>query len=149
LSEFELSSYKFLHTLKLQINAIDDFIDKAGHEFLSKKLTDAQIEANKKKLLQNLTAIETDLKLEQDAFLQDILASYRKDLISLGYDLEEIRVNKLASRHGNYNKIAKKARKQVLAFPEQWHEKSRPLLQQTGCGCDNDRLQESCTEAGR
>jgi amino acid transporter len=124
LSEFELSSYKFLHTLKLQISTIDDFIDKSGHEFLNMKLTDLQIEQSKTKLLKDLNTIEKDLKLEQNNFLQDFLASYRRDIISLGYDLEEIRVNKLAARHGNFNKLAKKARRQVLAFPEQWHEKA-------------------------
>jgi amino acid transporter len=124
LSEFELSSYKFLNTLKEQINAIDDFIDKSGYQFLNKNLTNLQVEKSKTKLLKDLLEIETDINKEKNSFRQKILASYRKDIIRLGYDLEEIRVNKLAKKHSNTNKVAKKARKQALAFPEQWHEKA-------------------------
>jgi len=124
LSDFEMNSYKFLHTLKLQISAIDDFIDKTGYNFLNKKLTKLQIEKSKTSLLNNLQNIAKDQKHEESKFLQNLLASFRRDIISMGYDLEEIRVNKLASKHGKMNKVARVAKKEVIAFPEQWHEKA-------------------------
>jgi len=124
LSDFEMSSYKFLHTLKQQIHSIDAFIDKSGHALLDKKLTKLQIEKSKTDLLKELQKIEIDLKMESDKFLQDLRASFRRDLISLGYDLEEIRVNRLASKHGHVNAVARKAKKEIFTFPEQWHEKA-------------------------
>jgi amino acid transporter len=124
LSEFELSSYKFLHTLKQQIQSIDAFIDKSGHEFLGKKLTDLKIEKQKSSLLKTLVSIESEQRNEQKRFQQELLASFRRDIIRMGYDLEEIRVNKLAGSHDNVIKLSRKARKQVLSFPEQWHEKA-------------------------
>ncbi len=124
LSEFELWSYKFLHSFKTQINAIDDFIDKSGHGFINKKLTNLQIEKSRTQLLSNLQQVDAEINHEQNQFRKSLLASFRNELISLGYDLEEVQVNKLASKNGRMNKIARKARKEILAFPEIWHEKA-------------------------
>jgi amino acid transporter len=124
LSEFEVWSYKFLHKLKLQINTIDDFIDKTGYSFLNKKLTDQEIENATALLISDMQAVEDQINHEQQQFLNSLLASYRRDIIALGYNLEEIQVNKLASRTSKINKVTRKAKKQVIAFPDLWHEKA-------------------------
>jgi amino acid transporter len=124
LSEFEIWSYKFLHSLKTQINTIDDFVDKSGHSYISKKLTDLQVEKGRAQMLKVLQQVEAEINHEQKQFRQSLLASFRRELINLGYDLEEVQVNKLASGTGKLGKISRKARKQVLAFPDIWHEKA-------------------------
>lgn len=124
LSEFEIWSYKFLHRLKLQINTIDDFIDKSGHRFMNKKITNHEIENATTQLTNDMQQVEDEINHEQQQFLSSLLASYRRDIIALGYNLEEIHVNKLASRTSRIQKVTKKAKRQVLGFPDFWHEKA-------------------------
>lgn len=124
LSEFEVWSYKFLHNLKQQIAAIDEMIDQTGYAYLNKNLTEAQIEKTSATLLENLDDIETGINDEKRKFLNNLLASYRRDIVNLGYNLEEIHVNRIAHKAGKYVKLAKKAKKQIAQFPESWHEKA-------------------------
>ena len=124
LSEFEVWSYKFLHMLKLQINTIDDFIDKTGYSFLNKKITDQEIETATNQLIADMQQVEDEINHEQQQFLRSLLASYRRDIIALGYSLEEIQVKKLSTRTLKISQVTKKAKKQVLDFPDFWHEKA-------------------------
>lgn len=121
---FEMWSYKFIQSLKTQISAIDDFIDQTGYKFVSEKLTKMQFEKEKIKLLNELKQIDTEVKHQQTNLLKTLLASFRREIVNLGYNLENINVNKLIKRAKVVEKIASRARKQILAFPESWSEKA-------------------------
>lgn len=123
MADFEIWSYKFINELKTQINAIDDFIDTLGHQFVGERLTKLQIEKPRTSLLNRIQQVEIDVKSKQASLLQNLKMSYRKDLIAMGYDMEEINVNRLIGKN-NLSKIAVKAKKEVMVFPEQWSEKA-------------------------
>lgn len=124
LVNFEIWSFKFIHTLKTQINAIDDFIDQTGHKFVNQKLTKLHVEKAKTKLLTDILLIENEIKLQQQNLMQTTLASFRREIVSMGYDMEDINANRLAKRKKLVAKLAAKSKKQILAFPENWSEKS-------------------------
>ncbi len=124
LSNFEIWSYKFIHSLKTQINAIDEYIDQSGLKYINEELTTLQIEQAKTKLLLEVQQIEHTIIQEQTKIMQSLLSSYRKEIIRLGYDLEEIHVNKIARQNRMVSKVIGKARKHILAFPEQWFDKA-------------------------
>ncbi|MCG8309524.1 MAG: amino acid permease [Cytophagales bacterium] len=122
--KFETWSYKFIHSLKTQINAIDDFIDQTGYKFVVEKLTKLQFEKAKTELLKELQQIEKDVKQQQTNLLKILLASFRREIVNLGYSLENIHINKQAKRKRIVEKVASRARKEILSFPEQWSEKA-------------------------
>ena len=124
LANFEIWSFKFIHTLKTLINSIDDFIDQTGHVLVNEKLTKLQVEKAKTKLLRNILLVENDLKNQQQKLLQTTLASFRREIVSMGYDMENIDANKLIKGKKLVGKLATKSRKQILSFPENWSEKS-------------------------
>ena len=74
LSEFEVWSYNFLHALKTQINAIDDFIDQSGVRFMNNELNKAEIDNTKTRLLKEILQIEKDIKNKQNNVMQELLA---------------------------------------------------------------------------
>ncbi len=123
LNQFESWSYQFIYELKNQINAIDDFINQSGANFISEKLTVLQIEKAKTKLLNEVQKIEMEVKVEQNNIIQNLLSSFRREIVGMGYDLEEVNVNQLIRHKTRISKIVGKARKLVLAFPEQWYDK--------------------------
>ena len=124
LQSFEIWSYKFIHALKNEISAIDDYIDQTGYKFVNEKLTKLDIEKGKTKLLKEVQQMEEEIKQQQTNLLQTILASFRREIVSLGYDLEEINVNKLTKRKQLLAKVALKVKKQIISFPESWSEKA-------------------------
>jgi len=124
LSDFEVWSYNFLHALKTQINAIDDFIDQTGSKFVKDELSKPEIEKAKTKLLKDIQLIEKDIKQKQTNLMQELLASFRREIVSMGYNLEEIQVNKLIKQKKLISKVVSKAKKQIMAFPEKWYDKA-------------------------
>ncbi len=124
LSEFEIWSYKFLHSLKQKISAVDDFIDQTGNNYLNKSLTESQIESASEVLIKSLDEIENLLIDEKSQFLNALLASFRRDIVNMGYNMEEINVNRIVNKTRKYGKLAKKAKKQIAQFPDNWHEKA-------------------------
>lgn len=123
LDKFETWSYQFIYSLKNQINAIDDFINQSGANLISEKLTTLQIEKVRTKLLSEVQQLEREVKAEQTDITQNLLSSFRREIVGMGYDLEEVNVNQLIKQKTRVSKIVGKARKLVLAFPEQWYDK--------------------------
>ena len=124
MSNFEIWSYKFIHALKTQINAIDEFIDQTGSKFVGDKLTKLEFERAKTNLLQEVVQIENEVKQQQNLILESLGASFRKEIVELGYDLENIDVNKYIKAKKKFSKIAGKAKRIILSFPETWSEKA-------------------------
>jgi len=110
--------------LKTQINEIDNYIDQAGFKFLNSKLSDQDIHEDKVKLLNDLELIDKELNQEKNYILQNLLASFRREIVAMGYNLEEINANKRSRKTRHLSKIAAKARKHILAFPELWYDKA-------------------------
>ncbi len=124
LSDFEVWSYKFLHELKTQISAIDDFIDHSGYKFVNSELTESQVENARTKLMGDVHRIENSIKQKQITIMQELLASFRREIVNMGYDMEEVDVNKMIKKKKLVSKVVSKARKLILAFPEKWYDKA-------------------------
>ncbi|NJN27323.1 MAG: ATP-binding protein [Cyclobacteriaceae bacterium] len=124
LADFELWSYKFIHDLKVQINKIDNFIDQTGQIFLDGKLSEAQVLEAKALMLKDVAQKEAQLQHQQNIILQTMLASFRREIVALGYKLEEINANKMAKNKQQLAAIASKGKKQILDFPDQWYDKA-------------------------
>ena len=81
-------------------------------------MTTLEIEKAKTKLLNDIQQIENEIKQQQFDLLKTLQASFRREIVNMGYDLEEIGVNRLVKRKKLISKVASKARKEILDFPE-------------------------------
>ena len=124
ISDFEDWSYKMMNSLRTQINSSESLIDEIGYQFVKGKLSKLVIEKQRTKQLQTLQELEKYVKLEQKSISISLQSIGRNDIIELGIDLEEIQVNKIVNEKSKLNRIAQKAKREVVAFPEKWHYKA-------------------------
>jgi hypothetical protein len=91
---------------------------------VSEKLTTLEVQKAKTRLLAEVQQIETEVKKQQTNLLQSMLASFRREIVTMGYELEEINVNRHVRQRKLISKIASKVKKQILSFPESWSDKA-------------------------